>query len=296
MKTRPLYHRILLICALLLGWGTALRADLANPHVPAPPPGSQIEKKPGIFSRLLGRIAEGIEGADNDDDDDEDDEERIRPRDPQSPFPPPAPGTTIITTTTTTNRAPIRSVPPGANRYPRVQEQIRAAIVPAATIVVPAVTVAAPAGTVVVMQTPPASRRHQVSPPRSTPPAPSAVRNDTLSLQQPSHLAPSTSIRAPVAPAAPPTPAPAASSFADRFPVPVTPGQDPPSANPPGAQPPAPPPQPPFGTPVPGRRGLVYPPGQEATPENMIDVTDYAPGTKVRDPVSKAVFRVPWSS
>jgi hypothetical protein len=56
---------------------------------------------------------------------------------------------------------------------------------------------------------------------------------------------------------------------------------------------PAPPPEHPFGKPVPGRQGLVYPPGLKEVPENMIDVRGIAPGTKVRDPVTKMVFRVP---
>ncbi len=322
MKTHPIYHPILLICALLLGTVAALRADVTTPTVPAPTPGARIEQKPGIFSRFFGRIAERLGGAKDDDDDDQ----RFRPRGQQSPFPPPATGTTVITTTT--NLAPIRSehlvanryppVPVGtrsiapsssrsfsvsrevhpaapappvllAEHYPRAPEEIRTAIVSASTVV-------ANAPTVVLVQTLPASRRFPVSPPRSAPLVPSALRSATLSLQQQPQLVPSASIRAPVAPSAPTTPTSSSSLFANRIPIAVTPSQGPPSANPPSAEPPAPPPLPPFGSPVPGRRGLVYPPGQEATPENMIDVTDYAPGTKVRDPISKTVFRVPWSS
>lgn len=56
---------------------------------------------------------------------------------------------------------------------------------------------------------------------------------------------------------------------------------------------PAPPPNPGFAKPVPGRPGLVYPPGMKAAPENMIDVRGIAPGTKVRDPVSGIIFLVP---
>ncbi len=351
MKKHPIYHRILLICALLLGTVGALRADVTNPGL-VPTPGARIEKETGIFSRFFGRIAGRMDRANqddddeddgDDDDDEEDDDRRFRPRGSQSPFTPPAPGTTIITTKTTTNRAPISSEHPDANRYPRrkdatrsiapptsrplsvpqksqpsprpppppapfagrnppVQEQIRAAIVPALTVLVPARTIVVPPPTVVLVQTLPASRWFPVSPPRSTTPAPSEVRDDTLPLQPPSQLAPSASLpafrpgdpaslRAPVVPRGSATPS--SSSFANRIPVAVTPSQGLPSVNAPSAQQPDPPPPPAFGTPVPGRRGLVYPPGQEATPENMIDVTDYAPGTKVRDPVSKLVFRVP---
>lgn len=61
--------------------------------------------------------------------------------------------------------------------------------------------------------------------------------------------------------------------------------------------PPAPAPQPAaaptYGTPVPGRRGFVYPPGVEAKPENMVDVRDFTPGQKVRDPRTGKIFLVP---
>lgn len=56
---------------------------------------------------------------------------------------------------------------------------------------------------------------------------------------------------------------------------------------------PIPPPEHAYGKPVPGRPGLVYPPGAKEIPENMIDVRDIMPGTKVRDPDTKIVFRVP---
>jgi len=48
-----------------------------------------------------------------------------------------------------------------------------------------------------------------------------------------------------------------------------------------------------FGKRVPGHPGLVYPPGVEEVPTNMLDVQGMAPGTKVRNPVTKSVFRVP---
>lgn len=47
------------------------------------------------------------------------------------------------------------------------------------------------------------------------------------------------------------------------------------------------------GTPVAGKRGLVYPPGAKHTPENMVDVTDFKPGQVVRDPRTGSLFRVP---
>lgn len=49
----------------------------------------------------------------------------------------------------------------------------------------------------------------------------------------------------------------------------------------------------PFGSPVSGKRGLVYPPGAKHTQENMVDVTDFKPGQIVRDPRTGELFRVP---
>jgi hypothetical protein len=48
-----------------------------------------------------------------------------------------------------------------------------------------------------------------------------------------------------------------------------------------------------YGTPVPGRRGFVYPPGVDTKPENMVDVRDFQPGQKVRDPRTGKIFLVP---
>jgi hypothetical protein len=62
------------------------------------------------------------------------------------------------------------------------------------------------------------------------------------------------------------------------------------TVTPPPNQPPA---APTYGTPVPGRRGFVYPPGVEAKPENMVDVRDFQPGQKVRDPRTGKIFLVP---
>lgn len=56
---------------------------------------------------------------------------------------------------------------------------------------------------------------------------------------------------------------------------------------------PTPPPKHEYGKPVPGRPGMVYPPGVKAAPENMVDVRDISPGTKVRDPGTGIVFLVP---
>jgi hypothetical protein len=48
-----------------------------------------------------------------------------------------------------------------------------------------------------------------------------------------------------------------------------------------------------FGRPVPGKRGMVYPPGAKESSENMIDVEGFQPGQVVRDPRTGALFRVP---
>ena len=49
----------------------------------------------------------------------------------------------------------------------------------------------------------------------------------------------------------------------------------------------------PFATPVPGKRGFVYPPGVEHDMKNMLDVRDFTPGQKVRDPRTGEIFLVP---
>lgn len=48
-----------------------------------------------------------------------------------------------------------------------------------------------------------------------------------------------------------------------------------------------------FGRPVPGKRGLVYPPGANDSSENMVDVSDFKTGQIVRDPRTGKLFRVP---
>ncbi|MEZ0388708.1 MAG: hypothetical protein ACAI34_16670 [Verrucomicrobium sp.] len=48
-----------------------------------------------------------------------------------------------------------------------------------------------------------------------------------------------------------------------------------------------------YGRPVPGRQGFVYPPGVKEEAKNMIDVRDFQPGQKVKDPRTGDVFLVP---
>ncbi|RBP37289.1 hypothetical protein DES53_11427 [Roseimicrobium gellanilyticum] len=48
-----------------------------------------------------------------------------------------------------------------------------------------------------------------------------------------------------------------------------------------------------YASPVPGKKGLVYPPGVAKTPENMVDVGDFKAGQLVRNPRNGELFRVP---
>lgn len=48
-----------------------------------------------------------------------------------------------------------------------------------------------------------------------------------------------------------------------------------------------------FARRVPGKRGLVYPPGAKESAENMVDVGDFQTGQIVRDPRTGKLFRVP---
>ncbi|WP_075088931.1 hypothetical protein [Verrucomicrobium spinosum] len=84
---------------------------------------------------------------------------------------------------------------------------------------------------------------------------------------------------------------------------PSTPDTPPAPPSPPVPPPPGPAPAaqtgagtggpPTYGKMVPGRPGFVYPPGVEAKPENMVDVRDFTPGQKVRDPRTGKIFLVP---
>lgn len=71
----------------------------------------------------------------------------------------------------------------------------------------------------------------------------------------------------------------------------VTPPDNVPPVVTPTPTPPVPANQTPYGKPVPGKKGFVYSPFDEKA--GMIDVRDYAPGTKVRDPYTNKIFLVP---
>jgi hypothetical protein len=50
----------------------------------------------------------------------------------------------------------------------------------------------------------------------------------------------------------------------------------------------------PYAKPVPGKKGYVYSPFDDNKEHpQLIDVHDYAPGTKVRDPITQKIFIVP---
>jgi hypothetical protein len=96
-------------------------------------------------------------------------------------------------------------------------------------------------------------------------------------------------------------PRPADNATADK---PQNPGDETPPTPPPpktettpaitgSTTPPSPPPtnQYPYGKPVPGKKGFVTSPYDDKA--GMIDVRDYAPGTKVRDPYTNKIFLVP---
>ncbi len=48
-----------------------------------------------------------------------------------------------------------------------------------------------------------------------------------------------------------------------------------------------------FARPVPGKKGIVYPPGSDETPDTEIDVSELQPGELARDPRTGNIFRVP---
>ncbi len=92
----------------------------------------------------------------------------------------------------------------------------------------------------------------------------------------------------------PPAPAPAPSRAPSTRREPAAPPSAPTSTPPPPASSkPTSPSQVPYGEPVPGKKGLVYPPGATKSEGNMVDVSDFQPGQLVRDPKTGILFRVP---
>ncbi len=257
MKTHSLRIALLAVITFDVSGGARLAAKDLQLHIKIPNPIPRIARRIEKVGDFIARKAERIEIAV------EDDEYRRRPgRLP--PLPPAAPGEVIVTTETiTTSPGPLPVRP--EYRDPLVYESPRLAPSPPP----PASVQIAPSYPVVPQGRPLPGRT-------SAPATPTSV--DAL---QPSatvppreHVAAAPSLRS--GPALAPTSPPLESAEPNRI-----------------AAKPAPSPEPPFGKPVPGRPGLVYPPGLKETQENMIDVRDIAPGTKVRDPATKTVFRVP---
>jgi hypothetical protein len=103
----------------------------------------------------------------------------------------------------------------------------------------------------------------------------------------PSNPAPYSAIQQKSSPSIRPTSPTSATAETKRIDTTALPGQGAP------VTPPASAPDIKFAKRVPNHPGLVYPPGVEEIPVNMLDVQGMAPGTKVRNPATGAVFRVP---
>jgi hypothetical protein len=262
MTTHSVHLGALIACALLMGVVTAVPAadsGLGNkPSTFAP----QVEKRAGFFSRLFGHGPRTSKRPDRDDDDNEG--PRTGYRSPEVPAP--NQRTLVITTTSKQNvpADPQRSAP---YHIPLVQ-------IPAAPV--------APSKPPPGVPSSPASHRDVVTQ------APTQVQIETTTASAPLPG----DVHTVSTPAHPVRPAPsvvapkrAAGATAEAAQLPVVVGVEKPA--------PPPPPPPPFGKPVPGRSGMVYPPGVEETTANMLDVRDIPPGTKVRDPVTKTIFLVP---
>ncbi len=261
MKTHSLLYRTLPVCALLLGMVASLPADDGRIRIRIPNPIPRIVNKINQVGDFIARKAERIEIVE------------VEEHGSRRPLPPaPPPGSYIITTETTT-QVPVDPRYRETARDPLVDDTTRYLIPPSTP-------------------QPPPSPPIPVSPLPPVRGALSTAPSGSPTLYSPPVVRPSPGVTALPArepaltqPHSPSVPAPAPRSVLPPM-----------SAQPAGtatADAPAPPPLPPFGKPVPGRPGLVYPPGIKESPENMIDVREIAPGTKVRDPLSKTVFRVP---
>lgn len=123
--------------------------------------------------------------------------------------------------------------------------------------------------------------RYQTSPVTQTGAPTTTVESSDPNMQPTeSTVTSSTDVTPPSTPDTPPAP--------PSPPVPPPPGPTPAAHTGAGAGGP-----PTYGKMVPGRPGFVYPPGVEAKPENMVDVRDFTPGQKVRDPRTGKIFLVP---
>lgn len=272
MKTSSIHRPARIVGILLIGMVSAVPAADSGLGNKASRSAPQVEKRTGFFSRLFGHGSRTSKRPDRDDDDDDhrardDDDDNQSPRTAPLRRDVPAPEPRTFGTTTSTTRT---------SADPQYVDAHRMALVQMA-----APSVASP-------KPQPAAAARQISPrdvpSRATESTEVRIENTMTS---PPH---SEVIRTATTPAQLVGPAPSASA-----PNPVTGATPAPSqsAAVSMSEKPASPPPPPFGKPVPGRSGMVYPPGVKETTENMLDVRDIPPGTKVRDPVTKTIFLVP---
>jgi hypothetical protein len=174
-------------------------------------------------------------------------------------YPPPPGATARIYSPRPEGPAVYQTYPPPHLRYPARVESPRSTL-----------TVPAPDESEVARQTttPPATEGLRTETPAFNPDAP---------LDPPVNSAPQTKSR----------PDNSASSRASRTESPA------PDSTPSQPAAPAAKSSPEFATPVPGKPGFVFPPGVEQTSKNMLDVRDFGPAQKVKDPRSGQVFLVP---
>jgi hypothetical protein len=123
---------------------------------------------------------------------------------------------------------------------------------------------------------------HKNEIPLDKPSGPNRYLQDDSTPQQPGSANPDSATQPPATNDAPPTPPPPktdSSAGASGNTVTTPPTPPPPTS------------QYPYGKPVPGKKGFVNSPYDDKA--GMIDVRDYAPGTKVRDPYTNKIFLVP---
>lgn len=274
MKTFLPDFRVLLVGALLLALPPSMRAAERGPAIQIRPaePVPRIEKKKGFLSNLFSGKTRQVNAAADNDDDDDDDRRRYQTRQITRTQLPPAPPGAIDSVPS------LKSSPPSGEikRDTRLNDRPRngPGTPQSQPPPVPSPTPAAPKP---ILDRP----SYDAGAPLTGSAVPARASSPAVSLTPPASVAATPSLSSSVAPIIDPTPTlkPPVASV---------------SATPPAEQPPpSAPPSPPVAKPVPGRPGYVYHPGWREIPQNIIDVTGYAPGTKVRDPHTGVVFLVP---
>lgn len=279
------------LCALLFAPGSASAADLEVRNPNQPPPAevrTEVRKKGGFFSRLFNRGSQRSDADDDDDDrdrDDDDDDDRTVRRAKQGVQPQPIfPSQPAVQIPPTIQPQLTFQPQPTAQPRPSRQEvgvssdaRVPIQRTPTTTIDTREARRTATADKPVsqapaITSSPPESSRPKKSSSASQPAKQTAESNP-----KPSHVVEEEPLKEPapeIAPASPPS-------------LPANAAAPPPPEKPPiesGAE---------FARPVPGKANYVYPPGVAQSPENMVDVSGFTPGQVVRDPRTKALFRVP---